>query len=416
MSNLTKLEFMTLDISGKNYMSWILDTEIHFNAMNLGNTIKEGNQASLQDCTKSLILLRHHLHEDLKNEYLTVKDPLTLWNELKRRYDHQKTVILPKARYDWMLCGENVTKEDTLEKTFTTFHASNVLLQQQYRERGFKKYFELISCLLVAKQNNKLLMKNHQSRPTGTKPFLEVNAISSQTNGRGRSHGRGRGRGHGRNSRYHGTHGNNSTHKGKTSMHHKKWNYTKAKQNEKHTQNTPSKSHENTCHRCGMKGHWSCTCRTTKHLGDLYQASLKNIEKNIEMNFTDAKGVDLSYYDALYSSKSTRNLLSFKDIRRNGYHIETMNDGNKECLYITSIVYGKKHVVETLSAFSTGLYHTTIKPIESYVVVNQKFNDPKTFILWHDRLGHPGSSMMRRIIENSQGHELKTKTKDPLVP
>ena len=46
-----------------------------------------------------------------------------------------------------------------------------------------------------------------------------------------------------------------------------------------------------------MKGHWSRTCHTTKHLVDLYQASLKNIEKNIEMNFTDAKGLDLSYYD-----------------------------------------------------------------------------------------------------------------------
>ena len=29
--------------------------------------------------------------------------------------------------------------------------------------------------------------------------------------------------------------------------------------------------------------------------------------------------------DALYYRKSTRNLL-FKDIRRNGYHIETMNE------------------------------------------------------------------------------------------
>ena len=84
-----------------------------------------------------------------------------------------------------------------------------------------------------------------------------------------------------------------------------------------------------------------------------------------------------------------------------------MDDGNKEYLYITSIVSGKKLVVETFSAFSTGLYHTTIKPIESYVVMNQKFNDPKTFVLWHDRLGHPGSSMMRRIMEKSQGHELR---------
>ena len=72
------------------------------NAMNLGTTIKEGNQASLQDRAKALIFIRHHLHEGLKAEYLTVKDPLILWTNLKERYDHQKTVILPKARYDWL--------------------------------------------------------------------------------------------------------------------------------------------------------------------------------------------------------------------------------------------------------------------------------------------------------------------------
>ena len=49
----------------------------------------------------------------------------------------------------------------------------------------------------------------------------------------------------------------------------------------------------------------------------------------------------------------------------------------------------------------------TIKPIEPYVVMNQKFNDPKTFILWHDRLSYPKSSMMRRIIEHSHEHPLK---------
>ena len=43
------------------------------------------------------------------------------------------------------LCGENVTEEDMLEKTYFTFHASNLLLQ--YRGRKFKKYSELISCL-----------------------------------------------------------------------------------------------------------------------------------------------------------------------------------------------------------------------------------------------------------------------------
>ena len=224
MSKISSLTFIALDIFGKNYLSWILDAEINLEAANLGETIKEGNQRSLSDRAKTLIFLRrHHLHEDLKIEYLTVKDPHILWIELKKRFDHQKTVILPKARYNLIhlrlqdfksvseynsvlfkinsqlkLCGENITEEDMLEKIFTTFHASNVLLQQQYRERRFTEYSQLISCLLVAEQNNELLMKNHQSRPTRSEVFLEVNAISSQNHGHGR--GRGRGRSRGRNS------------------------------------------------------------------------------------------------------------------------------------------------------------------------------------------------------------------------
>ena len=77
-------------------------------------------------------------------------------------------------------------------------------------------------------------------------------------------------------------------------------------------------------------------------------------------------------------------MLRFKDICKNGYHIETMNEGNKESLYVTSIIYGKKNVVEKLPTFSSGLYHKTIKPIESYAVMNQKFNDPNIFTLWHN--------------------------------
>ena len=186
MSNLTKLEFVALDISGKNYLSWILDVEIHLEAMNLGETIRDGNDKSQQDRAKAMIFIRHHIHEELKTKYLTIKDPLILWNNLRERYEHQKPVILPKARYEWInlrlqdfksvieynsalfkmssklkLCGEDITNEDMLERTFSTFHPSNVLLQQQYRERNFRKYSELISCLLVAEQNNKLLLKNH---------------------------------------------------------------------------------------------------------------------------------------------------------------------------------------------------------------------------------------------------------------
>ena len=95
MSNLSKLEFLALDISGKSYLSWVLDAEIHLDAMGLADTIQENNQASNQNRAKAMIFLRHHLDEGLKMEYLTVKDPLVLWNNLKDRYDHLKLVVLP---------------------------------------------------------------------------------------------------------------------------------------------------------------------------------------------------------------------------------------------------------------------------------------------------------------------------------
>lgn len=132
----------------------MLDVETHLNANGLGETNKEANSASSQDKAKAFIFIHHHLHEGLKVEYLTDKDPLVLWNKMKERYDHQKTVSLPKAHYEWsylwlqdyksvseynsamfritlllLLCGEKVIDEEILEKTSSTFHASNVLLQ-----------------------------------------------------------------------------------------------------------------------------------------------------------------------------------------------------------------------------------------------------------------------------------------------
>ena len=46
-----------------------------------------------------------------------------------------------------------------------------------------------------------------------------------------------------------------------------------------------------------MKGYWSYTSCMTKHLVYLYQASLKEEGKNVEVNFKDINGLDLSYYD-----------------------------------------------------------------------------------------------------------------------
>ena len=124
-----------------------------------------------------------------------------------------------------------------------------MLLQQQYRERKFTKYSELISCFLVAKQNNELLLKNHQSRLTGSTAFPEVNGISFDNNrgynGRGHGHGRKRG-GHTQN-----------TPRKNTTPYHRKGNYNETKQhgNGRDLQNKPPKTHKEKCLRYDMKGH-----------------------------------------------------------------------------------------------------------------------------------------------------------------
>ncbi|XP_070667908.1 uncharacterized protein [Malus domestica] len=100
MVNLAKLDFAALDITGKNYLTWVLDTKIHLEAVNLGDTIREESSLSSQDRAKAMIFIRRHLDEVRKSEYLTVKDLLALWKALRNRYNHQTMVIFPRARYD----------------------------------------------------------------------------------------------------------------------------------------------------------------------------------------------------------------------------------------------------------------------------------------------------------------------------
>ena len=142
-----------------------------------------------------------------------------------------------------------------LEKTYTTFHTSNVLLHQQYRERRFTKYYELIAYLLVAKQNNELLLKNHQSRPTGSIPLPEANA-TIQVNRCGRGHGHryyGQGRGRGRYNSWNQDNYNRSQNKNNTSNNHKL--NRSEKLSRKATGPHNKKFYETECYIRGIKGH-----------------------------------------------------------------------------------------------------------------------------------------------------------------
>jgi len=120
-------------------------------------------------------------------------------------------------------------------------------------------------------------------------------------------------------------------------------------------------------------------------------------------------GTQIFVRDALLYPGSKHTLLSFKDIRSNDFHVETEIEQGTEYLLITKFNGYQKRVVEKLPSSPSGLYYTYIKPTEGYVAMKAIFKDMESFRIWHDRLGHPGLGMMRRIINNSAGHSVETK-------
>ena len=84
-----------------------------------------------------------------------------------------------------------------------------------------------------------------------------------------------------------------------------------------------------------------------------------------------------------------------------------MNEQNKERLYITSYKLGQNTIHKKLEASTMGLYDIHIRAIESYIIMSCILVNLNKFGLWHDRLGHPGATMTRRIIMNMKEHPLK---------
>ena len=143
---------------------------------------------------------------------------------------------------------------------------------------------ELISHLLVAEQNNDLLLKNHENRPTGSEPLPEVNEAyahhARREKGRGPNCGRECGRGLDYGQERNSIPGiNHSSNK-------------KEKRKEEKREAT-----REGCFRCGGRGHYAHDCRTPKHLVELYQESLKKKEKIPEANFISENQVDITHLD-----------------------------------------------------------------------------------------------------------------------
>ncbi|KAI5334285.1 hypothetical protein L3X38_024418 [Prunus dulcis] len=71
------------------------------NVLDPESKVSDGSDASPEENAKTMIFLPRHIHEALKNKYVVIDEPLVLWKALCERYNHQKMVTLPRARYEW---------------------------------------------------------------------------------------------------------------------------------------------------------------------------------------------------------------------------------------------------------------------------------------------------------------------------
>ena len=88
-------------------------------------------------------------------------------------------------------CTETFTEDDLLENSYSTFSATNIVMQQQYRAQKFTKFSDLIFVLLLDEKQNQLMMKNHQARPTRATNVPEVHYSTYQCPKCQKRHGRG---------------------------------------------------------------------------------------------------------------------------------------------------------------------------------------------------------------------------------
>jgi hypothetical protein len=116
-------------------------------------------------------------------------------------------------------------------------------------------------------------------------------------------------------------------------------------------------------------------------------------------------GTQIVIEDALLYPDSTRTLLSYRDIRKNGIHVETYDEDKEKFLVLTKLTGYDKQICEKIPTLESGLYYTYIKSI-NHVIYKVIFQNVDSFQIWHDRLGHPGIGMMRKITNNSIGHKL----------
>ncbi|KAL6513495.1 hypothetical protein OROGR_020981 [Orobanche gracilis] len=313
MADPTRPEFDILDSEGLEYHRWVSDVETTFVAKDYSATIfgTTGDEPSDKTKASALMFLRRHIDPSLRWEYLQLKSPKELWDALKGRFGNIHNTLLPELTVQWneirlldykrvndfnkdMLrlkarlnfCGKEITEDDMIQKTLSTFPTSALILANQYRleydNNRITTFNKLINLLQVAERHNEVLVNNN-ARPAGTKKIPEANygkvksgkKPDAQRTDHGNSNpqrgkrfsGRGRGRGRGGSSnvmRRLGAPGSSSQGNHKAPTPHV----------------APKvRTGDEPCYRCGDAGHWYKNCHASKQVTALYKKYRESKER-----------------------------------------------------------------------------------------------------------------------------------------
>ena len=91
------LDFAALNLSGDNYLKWALDTEFILKSKDLVNESQKAIMPNEKDWYMAILIISHHLIKSLKDQYLTIENPLDLWTELKIEIWSPKNGVITKG-------------------------------------------------------------------------------------------------------------------------------------------------------------------------------------------------------------------------------------------------------------------------------------------------------------------------------
>ena len=294
---------------------------------------------------KAIILMIRHMDESLQSEYLNEEDPRRLWVALEGRFGNVRESLLPDLEVKWQnlrfcdyssvldfnsealrikslmeFCQRTITDAMLIEKTLSTFPVSDLVVAKNYRievlNRRITRFHELISALSVAEKHEKILVKNYNARPVGTKAIPETHYSGAPRGGRrernpkprdnsgrpgpynrsaqegSRRTRRGGGRGgHGARPRDQGAAGLvNPTGANAVPLH-------RVAPHAKAAPQSKDYGNPRTCFRCGQNGHWAKTCRAPVSVANAYKLYREATEvHNLEQEF-DEENVKLRVED-----------------------------------------------------------------------------------------------------------------------